>query len=166
MGGVPGEERPWVRREAPWRGSLCPLFLALSHHWLGGGLGSKFLSLGTPEERLSSVPPSPAPNPAGGPRWRLRCRQEGEEGQSSVNVRRAEQLPGSGWGQGWRRERENGEGWGAGGLLCSYPIPIRDAAPVIIPETPEWPASLPCFMGEGKGIQTPLLVVGPWAAVG
>ena len=109
-----------MRREAPWRGSLRPVFLALSHHWPGGRLGSKLLSLGTPEERLSSFPPSPAPNPACWPRWRLRCQQEGEEGQSSVNVRRAEQLPGFGWGQGWRRERENG---GGGRVSTILPFP-------------------------------------------
>ena len=82
-----GEKRGSIEGEPPpsLSGSLSPLA------WGRAGVSTPVL--GTPEERLSSFPPSPAPNPAGGPRWRLRCQLEGEEGQSSVNVGRPSSFP-------------------------------------------------------------------------
>lgn len=128
-------------------GSLLLLLPSLPLHIsLGEGWGSKLLPLGTPEERvrLSSLPALPSRQPCW-PRWRLRCHQEGEEGQASVNVRRIKQLPGFRWGQGWRRE---GMVEGAG-LSCSPLFTSETQPPVIVPGTPEWPVSLPCFMGGG-----------------
>ena len=75
----------------------------------------------------------------------------GRRGRTVIcKCRKAEQLPGSGWGQGWRRERENGGGWGAVVSFVPTLSPSETQPPVIIPGTPEWPVSLPCFMGEGK----------------
>ena len=66
-------------------------------------------------------------------------------------------------GAGLEKGEREWRGWEG---VSFVPTLSPSEPPVIIPGTPEWPGSLPCFMGEGKLIQTPLLAVGPWAPVG
>ena len=48
-------------------------------------------------------------------------------------------------------EKAEREWWGWEGVSFVPTLsPSETQPPVIIPGTPEWPGSLPCFMGEGK----------------